>query len=361
MVVTKDKIKIVIVALPGIGDALLSTPAIHLLRKNYPDAQIDLLCMFHGAKDIFINNTDINNVIYWDFLNASRMASLRFVASLRGKYDASINIYPQNRREYNLISFLIGTPKRIGVRYIRKDLQNFSWLLTHKIKENDDLHCVEENIALLRFFNISDADDPPLQLSLPSELITWSEEWYKNQNINKETLVIGFHPGTAVFKNHVKRRWEPEKFSLLAKTLIEKHNATIMLFGGKEESELRDQINKGADNKAVMVNTNSLMQTIALMKRCNLFVSNDSALMHVAGALQLPTVGIFGPTNETYVHPWKTNFKIVHTGIECRPCFFYSPKPLTCYRIPSEHFKCVHDISVTMVLEATEELLKSHK
>ncbi|HET7153597.1 MAG TPA: glycosyltransferase family 9 protein, partial [Candidatus Kapabacteria bacterium] len=292
-VVNKEKIRILIIALPGIGDALLSTPAIHLLREHYPNAQIDLLCMFQGAKDIFINNPDINNVVFWDFLKSPRIASFRFIFSLRGKYDASVNIYPQNRREYNLISFLIGAPKRIGVRYNHRDTQNFSWLLTHKIKENDTLHCVEENIALLRFFNISNADAPPLQLTLPPELMTWSEEWYKSQNINKGALVIGFHPGTAVFKNHVKRRWEPDKFSLLAKALIEKHNATIMLFGGKEESELRDQINKGADNRAIVVNTSSLMQTIALMKRCNLFVSNDSALMHVAGALQLPTVGIF--------------------------------------------------------------------
>jgi heptosyltransferase-2 len=353
--------RVLFIGLPGIGDALLSTPAIHLLRKNYPDATIDFLCMFQGAKDIFINNSDINNILYWDFIKAPWYKSLKFVASLRGKYDATINIYPQNRREYNIISFLIGASKRIGVQYLRKDAQNLSWLLTHRIKENDSLHCVEENIALLRFFNISETDAPPLQLSLPPGLIAWSEEWYKDRNINKDDLVIGFHSGTAIFKNHVKRRWEPEKFSLLAKMLIEKHNATIMLFGGKEESELRQQINEGAGNKCTMVNTGSLMQTIALMKHCNLFISNDSALMHIAGALQLPTVGIFGPTNETYVHPWKTNYKIVNTSIECRPCFYYSPKPLTCYRIPSEHFKCVHDISVTMALDAAEELLKSHK
>lgn len=359
--VNNEKARILIIALPGIGDALLSTPAIHLLRKNYPNAQIDLLCMFQGAKDIFVTNTDISNVIFWDFLKSPRIASLRFVTSLRGKYDASINIYPQNRREYNLISLLIGAPKRIGVLYKRRDGQNFSWLLTHRIKENDGLHCVEENVALLRFFNISDTEIPPLQLTLSSELVAWSKEWYQNQNIADNALVIGFHPGTAVFKNHIKRRWEPEKFSLLAKTLIEKHHAAIMLFGGKEESELRQKINQGADNKAIIVNTNSLMQSIALMKRCNVFISNDSALMHVAGALQLPTVGIFGPTNETYVHPWKTNYKIVQTGIECRPCFYYSPKPLTCYRSPSEHFKCVHDISVQMVLNAAEELLKSSK
>ena len=95
------------------------------------------------------------------------------------------------------------------------------------------------------------------------------------------------------------------------------------------------------------------------MKGCHYFVSNDSSLMHIAGALELPTVAIFGPTNETYVHPWKTRYEIVQTGIECRPCFIYSPKPLTCYRVdPAEHFMCVRDIEVDDVLAAIDRLVR---
>jgi len=94
------------------------------------------------------------------------------------------------------------------------------------------------------------------------------------------------------------------------------------------------------------------------MQRLKLFVSNDSSLMHIAGALELPTVAIFGPTNETYVHPWKTRYAIVQTGIECRPCFVYSPKPLTCYRAdPAEHFICVRAIEVERVMGEVKGLL----
>jgi heptosyltransferase-2 len=93
------------------------------------------------------------------------------------------------------------------------------------------------------------------------------------------------------------------------------------------------------------------------MQGVHLFVSNDSSLMHIAGALGLPTVAIFGPTNETYVHPWKTRYEIVQTGIECRPCFIYSPKPLMCYRVdPAENFMCVRDIEVDDVFQAVQRL-----
>ena len=108
----------------------------------------------------------------------------------------------------------------------------------------------------------------------------------------------------------------------------------------------------------VPVEAKSILDSAAVMRRLNLFISNDSALMHLAGALGLPTAAIFGPTNETYVHPWKTRYKIVHTGIECRPCFVYSPKPLVCYRTdPAEHFLCMRGIEVDQVFNAAKELL----
>jgi heptosyltransferase-2 len=100
-----------------------------------------------------------------------------------------------------------------------------------------------------------------------------------------------------------------------------------------------------------------MMDSVAIMQKMSLFVSNDSALMHIAGALDLPTVAIFGPTNETYVHPWKTKYEIVQMGIECRPCFYYSPKPLTCYRKPEEHFLCMRNIEVEMVFGAVKRLM----
>jgi heptosyltransferase II len=136
--------------------------------------------------------------------------------------------------------------------------------------------------------------------------------------------------------------------------------ACILLFGGPDDLEANTVILDKAKGYVTMVETKSILDSISVMKRLNLFVSNDSSLMHVAGALKLPTVAIFGPTNETYVHPWRTRYTIVHTGIECRPCFVYSPKPLTCYRTdPNEHYLCIRAIEVNTVFGAVKELLHS--
>src|SRR4030065_2294851 len=100
--------KILIIALSGIGDALMFTPALKLLRKNLPNAEIDVLAMYRGAQEIYSSNPNLNKVIHFNFLEEGAFKSLTFLFQLRKKYDASINVYPSNRKEYNVISFLIG-------------------------------------------------------------------------------------------------------------------------------------------------------------------------------------------------------------------------------------------------------------
>ena len=91
--------KILILALSGIGDALMFTPALQLIRRELPDAQIDALVMFKGVKDMYDRNDDFNNVFHFDFLKEGAFNSLKYVIKLRGKYDAAINVYPSNRKE----------------------------------------------------------------------------------------------------------------------------------------------------------------------------------------------------------------------------------------------------------------------
>jgi len=355
--------KILILALPGIGDALLATPMIELLRRAKPDAEIHAFIMFSSTREMYEYDPHVDRVHYYDFLNASKAGALKFVSDLRKmKFDVSINVYPQNRREYNLIAFLIGARQRIAVRYRRKDPQNLSWLNTRTILEDDTLHCVEENVRLLSLlglpYDLKEATLPPLRLNIADTHLDFASRWYQDRGFGSKELLIGFHAGTALFKNHIKRRWAPEKFAELARKLTTEVGARVLLFGGPDDVDANEIILRDAGDAVTMVKTKSILESAAVMQRLNLFVSNDSSLMHIAGALQLPTVAIFGPTNETYVHPWKTKYKIVHTGIECRPCFVYSPKPLTCYRLdPAEHYLCVRAIEVDQVMGAVKEML----
>ena len=85
--------------------------------------------MFKGAEEILAANSNLNRIYFFDFLNSGVAKSFKFVLGLRKKYDASINVYPSNRKEYNIINYLIAAKQRAAVRYLRKGNQNFGFLI----------------------------------------------------------------------------------------------------------------------------------------------------------------------------------------------------------------------------------------
>jgi len=345
--------RLLIIALSGIGDALMFIPALRLIKNKFPEITVDTLVMFKGVKDIYERNRNFDKVIYFDFISSGLIPSLKFVLGLRKKYDASINVYPSNRKEYNIINFLIGAKKRAGINYLRQNFKNLGWLNNVSITENDSLHNVQENIKLCeKLLNINFVEEPDLEFQLTKDDEKFAHEFFSVNNITGSDLVIGFHPGSATLKNHINRRWEPEKFAALSKRLIEVLNAKMLIFGGPEERELKKNIiSKINSANSFLVESGNLAQSAAVMKRCTVFISNDSSLMHVASALKLNVVAIIGPTNPNYIHPWHTAYKIITLNLDCSPCFIYSPRPLICFRNDVK-FKCIKEINVDMVFDA---------
>jgi ADP-heptose:LPS heptosyltransferase len=200
-------------------------------------------------------------------------------------------------------------------------------------------------------------DEPPLNYPISENEIGYANQFLRDAGISANDLVIGFHPGCATLKNHIKRRWEPEKFAELGKKLIKDHSARILIFGGPEEKDLKEKIFLLIDSDKVnIVNAESLTQNSAIMKRCIVFVTNDSSQMHIAAAMGLKVVAIIGPTNQNYIHPWKTEHQIVSLNLDCAPCFFYSPNPLICSRTDLQ-FKCIKELTVDMVYESVLRFL----
>jgi len=350
--------KILVIALSGIGDALMFTPALKLLRKNLPNTEIDVLVMYKGTQEIYSSNPNINKIIHFNFVEEGAIKSFKFLLQLRKKYDASINVYPSNRKEYNLISFIIGAKKRVGAVYLRKDKSCFGFLNNVRVLENDKVHNVQTNIKLCEaLIGKKLNEEPPLEFTISEQEKKSASNYLEEIGIEENELVIGFHPGCATLKNHIKRRWEPEKFAELGKKLIKDHNARILFFGGPDEKDLKEQISSLINSDKVnVVNADSLTKSAAIMNRCNVFVTNDSSQMHIAASLGLKVVAIIGPTNQNYIHPWKTHHQIVSLNLSCSPCFFYSPKPLVCNRTDLK-FKCIKELTVDMVYSSIMKFL----
>lgn len=347
---------IIIPPLYGIGDVLMSTPAVRNLKEQ-TGAGITYLHMFRTTYDILQGNPYIDENIHFPFLEEGRLQGIRFLMSFRNKYDASISFYPSNRRDYSLAAFIIGCPIRIGHRYVRRDLRELNFLKNRTYKEEDSLHNVEEDLRLLDFIGVREKTPYPLEIYLSEEEKIFAGGWFDERGISGRPAV-GFHPGSSVFKAHDKKRWQSGKFAELIKRLAERNGDFVFLiFGGPEENNLKEEVKTlcGVSDRAFTVNAENIRQTAAIMERCRLFVANDSGLMHVSAALQIPTVGIFGPTNPTWLSPWKCRHVAVNLGYSCGPCFRYSPVPQKCYE--GTDFSCVGDIEVDRVMEAAQSLL----
>jgi len=355
-------VKILVLALSGIGDALLFTPALKLMRQALPHAQIDALVMFAGVKEMYERNPNFDSVFYFDFMREHITASFRFIIGLRKKYDASISVYPSNRKEYNILNFLVGAKTRAGVQYLRLDRRNFGFLNNVRIRESDSLHNVQENIKLCeKLLGTEFGGEPELDFFLRDGDREFEKAFLRDRGIRENDVVIGFHPGGSTLKNHENKRWDARKFSELGSILVRELNAKVLVFGGPDEDSLKLSVVGAIDSAAALkVDTPNLALTAAVMRCCSVFVSNDSSLMHVASALKLNVVLICGPMNPQYTYPWKTEHRIVSLHLECSPCFFYSPHPLVCRRTDVK-FKCLRELEVGLVHQAVSELLEKSR
>jgi heptosyltransferase-2 len=352
--------KILVLALSGIGDALMFTPALTLTRQAVPDAQIDAVVMFKGVQDMFLRNKKFNNVFFFDFLNRGFLPALKFLSGLRKQYDATISVYPSNRKEYNLVNFFLGAPKRAGVRYLRMDVQNFGFLNNVRTVEDDRQHNVLHNIRLCeKLLGVRFQEEPDLDFPLFDEDLQFSERWLDSMKVGATDVVVGFHPGGSTLKNHINKRWAPDKFAQLGKTLAQRHGAKVLVFGGHEEDDVKQTVASAIPSShGIAVHTDNLAHTAAIMRRCDAFVSNDSSLLHVAAALKRKTVLIAGPINPNFSHPWNTEYRVVSLHLECSPCFVHSPRPLRCTRTDVE-YKCLKELEVDLVYRAVLDLMKN--
>jgi heptosyltransferase II len=349
--------KILINALSGNGDALMFSPTLKILKERIPDAQIDMIAMYKSVEEMYSESPYLTNIYFIDFLHQSKIKSLKEIRFIRkNKYDILINTYPANRLEYNVLGFLLGAKKKIAHHYLHTNFFRFEFLNNILIDEVKDRHNVLQN------FEVAHAliDLPPdekagnMEIRLKEDDILQAQKWFKEINPDNK-LIVGFHAGSALLKNHINKRWDKIKYAEVGKRLIEKYNAIILLFGN--ERELNTEINEMLGNHGVIASTNNFMDSMARQKFCNLFVSNDTAFLHTAAAFGIPTVGIFAYTNYKELYPWNTNHIIVRKELDCSPCFFNSPKPATCLWKGEDEFKCMKTVSVDEVLEACEKLL----
>jgi len=354
--------RILVFCLPGIGDAVQFTPALALLRRLLPAAHITAVTMFRGTADVLETNPDLNEVRHFDFFHAKLPAALRYTWALqREGFDLAIMTFPANRLGYNLVNFLAARRWRAAHRYRHQTWRNAWFLNNITVTETGNLHNVEENLRLVRAigarFGITVPDQPAqLKVMLTAEDVAYGDSYLAGQAITPATLLFGFHTYSSMFKNMHRKCWDKDNFATLIRRLGAAHpGARFLIFSGPSDEETNQYIAGQLDDRVLVIRESNLRRAMAMLKRCHVFVSNDSGLLHLGAAVGAPCVALYGPTDWRRLHPWTDRHVVVRKDLPCMPCFYYSSRPLSC---PANlDYACMRDITVDEVFAAVERLL----
>jgi ADP-heptose:LPS heptosyltransferase len=353
--------KILVISLAGIGDALLATPFIHELRANFPGATIDALVLWAGSKDLLENNPHLNRLYQKNLIRTGPFETLGFLWSLRREgYDVSINTHPQSRIHYRVAARIVGAPVRISHEY-----ECFSaldhWLVNRTLPQDYRRHSIENNFAILPLLGAkTKLPAHEIEIFLTPDEENWADEFLSEHKLAGRKL-LGVHVGSGGTKNLPLKRWPLRNYAGLIRRLNrERPDLNVLLFGGPEEARDHEVILAQADrDRTLPVGAKNLRQATALMKRCSAFLSVDTALMHLAAAMKVPKqIVIEAPTLNATNPPYGNPFTLIKNPVVAgRNLDYYRYDGGDIKGTREELLACMASIKVEDVFETATRLI----
>jgi len=335
--------KILIRGTNWIGDAVLASPAVTAIGKHFEKAEITLLAKPHVCS-LLSGHPYIHHQLVFDAQGIHRgfRGKKKLIQEVRA-HSFDMLILFQNSFE----SALWGVFSKIPIRYgYRTDGRGF--LLTHPISVPVSIfekHHIYYYLELLKPLGI-EAGPLALILETSEEEDRWANEQLRSLGVSSREFLIGFNPGAAY---GAAKRWPVDRFSELGKRLVQQYPAKVLVFGNQEEHPLGKKIAESMQKNAiVLAGKTTLRQLMALLKRCDLLVTNDSGPMHVAMGLNVPVVAIFGSTNPKITGPFGKGGMVVKQDVVCSPC-----QLRVC---PIDH-RCMEWVTVGEVFSAVTQCL----
>jgi len=349
----KEEIFHIVVWMPSwIGDVVLALPALQVLRGIYPNTRITAIIKYPTGQLLSSHKAVVDTVLQFPKNKADGyIKQYSYALGLR-KYKFDLGIIFPNSFHAAFMLMLMGARVRIGYR---TDGRQF--LLTHSIPITQE---EKKTIYRVNYFH-------KILSPLSSELIPdrYDSKWTNSSVTLKEALqaagvdrkkpLITIHPGAS----KIERAWHAERFGILCQNLIKTYPVKIILLGTYEEKLLLEKISSFCSSENMMIVAQlDLAEITQLLKASQLFIGNDSGLLHVASLAGTPVVGIFGPGQAATTGPFIDVKKqeIVSRNYSCSPCrqrFFEE-----CEASLNHKPECLESISVKEVSEAIKKIVK---
>jgi heptosyltransferase-2 len=329
-----------------LGDAVMSIPALREIRGAFPGWEITLLARPWVA-DLYAREDFCDHIVRYENngLHHGLSGKWKLAAQLRQtRFDCAVLL--QNAFEAALLALLARIPRRIGyARDARGPLLTQAVPVPAKgrLPPHERFYYLE----LLRGAGLIDKlpDCPDIRLSGAGRATEsgW-EEWRRRKLTAKRW--VGVSPGAAYGG---AKRWLPERFAEAASALASELDAGIAIFGSNAEAELCGRIAQRVGPRAHNIaGTTSLAEFIDLAATCTVYLTNDSGPMHVAAALGVPTVAVFGATDHIATGPVSKRARVVREPVDCSPCFLRE--------CPIDH-RCMERVPSSKVIDEALSLL----
>jgi len=338
-----------------VGDAVMSVPAMREIRRCLPESRISLLIR-PWVSDVYGKADFLDEVITFDKegLHQGLSGRRRLMSELRARqFDLAILL--QNAFEAAFLAWWARIPLRIG--YAR---DGRSLLLTHAIPIDPEVrqaHQVYYYLGVLAGAGFLKSQPwrspkplPTCDLDIRESDREAARSLLRKHGIEAGETLIGMNPGASYGG---AKRWLPGRFAEVADYLAGKYSARIILFGSGAELPITRYVAEKMKVSSVnLAGETTLGQLMGLIKECALLVTNDSGPMHLAAALAVPQVAIFGSTSDAATGPLSNVAEVVRVPAECSPCFLRE--------CPTD-FRCMIGITTGQVIDAAERKLSGAK
>lgn len=336
--------RILISRLRFIGDVVLTTPVIRALKRYYADAELYYLAEA-GPAAVLARNPYLEEVIVLpDELLPGRAVltrcgeQLRFLSALRKRrFDLAIDLFGNPRSA--LLTLATGARYRVGY-----DVRGRGTAYNVKIRRSASLRVADAYLDAVRTIGIPVRDEHT-EVHFSAEDAAWADSWLAERGVDGTRRIAALNPGAS----WPAKTWSAGRFAELARRMNETLNLRVLLVAGPGPREDVAGLIARTGHALPVVKTGSLTRLAALIRRCDLFVSNDCGPMHISAAVGTPTIGLFGPSSPRIWFPYsKTEGHVaLEAGADdcCGRDFCVRATP------------CIESISPRLVLETAESVL----
>ena len=335
--------RVLVIRLRSIGDTVLVTPALLTLRRFLPQATIDIL-LEDWVAPVLERSPLVDRVI--TIPKQSNTARARLARELhRTKYDVVYNLHGGTTATF--LTRATGAAYRVGFgHYQYARLHNHVAPSPQEIWQRQELHSVEQQLALIGWTGVPVTDRPGTQLAVSESAARSIAEKLAARKIQEDQPLALIHPAAAL----ETKQWATESFARAAEAVAERGLAPVAIVSPGERSVL-EALRKQSNTLVAGFADLSLPEVTALAARARLFIGNDSGIAHIAAATGTPCVVIFGSSNVTHWRPWTVGpSEVVREELACQPCPGY-------FCAEFDQPQCILRIQVERVVGAIDRIL----